>query len=610
MLCRLKEHHGLCLVLQLLLSVLAGHVVWTYLRMPLHGCFSFLLGVGIFFLFRNAVRVPCWLRVFSLFLAAAVVLAYHIVFNGNAAAPATQNYITDYSFFDLAAFGILAVVAEQALAQGLQRLRIFAERVVCRHKQLQGDAAYASLWDRLMRCPLWVYAGIMVLCWSPWLLVWYPGFIYGDSINSVMQALGKWSINNHFPVLYTMWVKLWLVIGIKLHSVNVGCFLYSASQMLLMAFALSYSARWMYRHSMHPVFCLLTMAWFALTPFFAQNNISMWKDPLFSAILLLLALKFYDVCLGQTALRGRTVVALIFLSLGLCFSRNNGAWLLLFCGMGFVILAVCQRRCAEKKRVYGLLSSVALSISIVSLVIQGPVFTSLHWNPSFAETVAVPLNQMVRVVCCKGTMSERNREFMNHLLPLDKCQEAYAPCLIDKYKWFPGFNADYLGKHKKEFFRNYLSMLVRNPKLAFEGWQLLTAGFWSPTHCTFFNGNVPCGNLKSLELLKKHGHGIWQRNLLENRFIDTRFLFSELDASFPLGAVFWLTLLIGILALKKGALPTFAALLPVFALDATLFLASPLFYWPRYGYAVILLLPVMLFLLLQLLQDKGEARAA
>lgn len=251
-----------------------------------------------------------------------------------------------------------------------------------------------------------------------------------------------------------------------------------------------------------------------------------------------------------------------------------------------------------------------LLVAIASIIIQGPVFAYLSWSPSYAETVPVPLNQMARIVYYNGTMSEDDREFMNKLLPLGRYKDAYAPCLIDKYKWFNEggvqFDANYLGTHKKEFFKTYFSMIASNPRLAFESWQLQTAGFWAPTRCAFFNSNMPMGNMNSLKATEKYGHGIWQRNLLENRFIDTRKLFSEYDASLPIGAVFWLVLLTAVVALKKGHLPTLVAVLPVLSLSATLFLAAPEYYWPRYGYALTLILPVVVFLLLQLCREREE----
>ena len=116
--------------------------------------------------------------------------------------------------------------------------------------------------------------------------------------------------------------------------------------------------------------------------------------------------------------------------------------------------------------------------------------------------------------------------------------------------------------------------------------------------------------MKGLKITAElYGHGIWQRNLLENRFTDTRKLFSELDATFPLGAVFWLVLLTAVVALKKGHLPALVAVLPLLSLSATLFLAAPYYYWPRYGYALTLMLPVVIFLLLQLCRERKDPAA-
>lgn len=130
MLSGIKAHQNLYFALLILFSVLAGHIVWIYLRLPQQGCFSFLLGAGIFFLLRNAVRVSWHLRAFSILFALAIVLAYHIVYSGNISARATQNYITDYSAFDFVAFAVLALVTGQALVHGLQKLGGLSSKLI------------------------------------------------------------------------------------------------------------------------------------------------------------------------------------------------------------------------------------------------------------------------------------------------------------------------------------------------------------------------------------------------------------------------------------------------------------------------------------------------
>ena len=145
-----------------------------------------------------------------------------------------------------------------------------------------------------MANPTWLLSASLVFCWPPWLFAWYPGFIYGDSISSIMQAQGLWGFNNHHPVCYTLWVKIWIVLGMAIHDVSFGIFLYSLSQMVLVAGTMVWGARWMHSKGVNAAWCVLTLAYFALTPFFAQNNISMWKDPLFSCAVFVLCVRLYD----------------------------------------------------------------------------------------------------------------------------------------------------------------------------------------------------------------------------------------------------------------------------------------------------------------------------
>ena len=45
------------LVLLVFFSVLSGHIIWEYLRFPIHGALSFLLGLGVFFLLRHPLSI-------------------------------------------------------------------------------------------------------------------------------------------------------------------------------------------------------------------------------------------------------------------------------------------------------------------------------------------------------------------------------------------------------------------------------------------------------------------------------------------------------------------------------------------------------------------------
>lgn len=121
----------LALLLLVFFSVLSGHLIWEYLRFPIHGAMSFLLGLGVFFLLRHPLSIRCTsLWAFSFLFALSLVLAKHIILGGSVTALSDTNYITAYSAKDLVALAVLVIV----LYQGLARLLIWV-----------GSFAYAML---------------------------------------------------------------------------------------------------------------------------------------------------------------------------------------------------------------------------------------------------------------------------------------------------------------------------------------------------------------------------------------------------------------------------------------------------------------------------------
>ncbi len=583
---------------EIFVSILAGHLIWFYLRNPTQGALSFLVGIGVFLLIRNHVRIeskPLW--IFAFFFALSLVLSSHIEIKGGMTGLWNKTYITDYSWLDVVAFAVFLYVIPQLVMHLLSWLgRVSASKVFLQDED--------SIWASLMKKPLWFYVLILVICWLPWALSWYPGFVYGDSISSVRQAQGLVGFNNHHPITYTLWLKIWLTMGKAIHDVTFGAALYTLAQMIIVAWGLAWSARWMFLKKVHPAYCVFTLAYFALTPFFAQNHISMWKDPFFSVAGLIFCMRLYDFFKDDAAITRKNLAWLGFFAVVICLFRNNGAYVTLFTAIALVCLCWFYRSESFKKKSLKI-SGALFALSAIVIVMQGPIFARLHMSPNFSETVGIPLNQMARIVTYDGKMSARNKEFMNHLLPIEKIKGLYSPGYVDKYKWARGFNQGYLNSHKKEFFSNYFSMVAKNPRLAFESWELQTVGFWSITHFTYETGNVSKGCLWCLKWWSKD-HGLKNKNLLENKFFNSRSVFSQYDATIPLGVITWLILLISVLSFARKNVQTQVALLPLLGLIATLLLASPWHYWERYGYWLSLALPMLLVMLVKEAQTRNS----
>ena len=85
---------------------------------------------------------------------------------------------------------------------------------------------------------------VLMLLWSPYLYVYYPGFIFGDSTANIAQALGQQPLTNHHPVAYVLFIRLCLRLGQHLGGLTMGLAIYSVIQMGIMALGIGLMVQW------------------------------------------------------------------------------------------------------------------------------------------------------------------------------------------------------------------------------------------------------------------------------------------------------------------------------------------------------------------------------
>ena len=177
-------------------------------------------------------------------------------------------------------------------------------------------------------------------------------------------------------------------------------------------------------------------------------------------------------------------------------------------------------------------------------IITGPIYQNLNLNGEPVESLGIFLNQMASVVSYNGNMSDFDREFMEHLLPLDRYEDTYRPCVVDLLKWDDEFSQDYLNTHIDDFWKTYFSMLVKNPRLYIEAWELNTFGYWAVNYweLNFDRENIKKGNLGDIISSKGTSTGIVPDNLLDTVLKNSEDIFPLNDASIALAVISWLIL--------------------------------------------------------------------
>lgn len=597
-----KDERAVLLIKKLIsisFSFFSALFVQKYMRLPDNGFLWILIAALLYYLFSNKILLDKKSDVFlallfSVALSVANIGGYHIVTNGNFYwGLMTENYISHYTEIDFVGFAILTLVFYRGFGHVCRLINSVSHKVDLKEEYKKVRFEYCI-----------VVAVFIFIFWLPYFLVYYPGFIFPDSLLSIYQALGE-PLNNHHPIMYTLFIKGCISVGMMVKDITLGCALYTLIQMVYIAFCLGYMICWLKNKGLSVRFCLVIMAGFAFLPFIAQNSIAMWKDPIFSATILLWSLHLLDYVISKG-----TVVFLdrfyIFKSclmiLLICFSRNNGFYLILFSEIIFITFLVIEK---NKECLIGI-KKLSVSTGIILMcvyVITGPVYSRMGIVDEPVEGLGIFLNQMARVIAYEGKMDEEDRQFMDSILPLEKYPSTYRPCVVDRLKWDEDFNQEYLNEHLNEFISTYFSLLIKNPKLYIEAWILNTFGYWAPNYWEFFSDK---GNIEKGELTSDWDHkGIESKNLLGNIDVNWNAIFDFHGTTIYLAVINWLVLFLFVIIIIKRR-NYIIALAPSLGLIATLFIATPYVYWERYGLAEYYLLPVYIFMLCTIMKKHKD----
>lgn len=583
----------------LIISLLCGSYFVEYMRIPHNGFIWFAVCIVIYLLFIRQKKSQTLLEkygffAFSFIFSVFLVLGYHIKTNFELyEGLMDSNYRTPYSINDLFALFFLTILWVLIFKSVFYYIKKISANISLTKNT--GISNYKH----------WLIGALCLsAAWIPYFLIYYPGFIFGDSLASIFQALEFWGLSNHHPILYTFFIKGCLTIGMGLKDINLGCAIYTILQMLYISFILSYLVCWIRNKGISPRICVGLMVFFAFVPFIPLNSIAMWKDPIFSASLTLWTLLLFDFVLSNGSIikeKPRFIPIYIITLLILCFSRNNGFYIVLFSIVAFIFIIAINRR---KKILYHTKKLLLSTISVAVFVgfITGPVYTHFDLQGEPVESLGIFLNQMARVAALDGNMSASDAAYMDALLPLEEYPSTYRPCVVDLLKWDENFDQDYLNNHLSDFIKTYFSLFIKNPVCYIDAWELNTFGYWAVNiwELNFDTGNIRKGNLNELDKYKEWG--ITQTNLLDNGYIDLTQIFSIDNSILSLAIINWFIFFIILLMIIMKKTKWGIAIAPSFGLIITLFIATPYAYWQRYGLAEYYLLPFYILLTLFVLK--------
>lgn len=433
-----------------------------------------------------------------------------------------------------------------------------------------------------------LFAGLL-LCWLPWFLYNYPGVMTPDSISQFSQAAGLIPYSSHHSLIHTLLFKLFYRIGSGITgSVNAGIACYILFQMLTLAATETCCLSLLSGKGLPKWMLLIWFLFWGLIPYNGIYAVTMWKDVLFSAFVLLYALVLYQLlsAQNQSFRENLRLYCLLFLSGWLtCMLRSNGLYVFIFM-LPFVLIAF-RRRLKS-------MAALQLFILILALLVKGPVFD--HFGvakPHFTESLSIPLQQVARVVTEGRSLTEEQEALIAQVVDISLIPDYYDPVISDPVKALVIYNnADYLTEHKGEFLRLWAELLVKYPRDYIEAFIDQTRGYWYPAPA----------DMRTNEGMSPNGVGLSWPHLLRGQLpVKISEILLKMPDLFPvygllwsIGAFTWLMLFLFVFQFLYGDRKYLLLYLPFIGTILTLLLATPVASDLRYAYPIFLGMPLML----------------
>lgn len=523
--------------------------------------------------------------IFSLLFAIMCILDRNVTYTHETPVTLANAYITTIGIIDVILVPVITLIMYVA---------------ICVVKLLISKIAPFCVLDKERNVKWFVFlisfVAIMI-CWIPYMMSYWPGGIYNDTLYSIHIALHKQPMDNQNTVLYALiWRFFFWVGGILKQGDYGGLKLFTVTSMVTLAATLSYFVFWLYKKGIRTWLLVCFNILFMFAPVFPFYGISLWKDTPFGIVVFLYTMLLYDMSRSSDELKitTRSMVMFLVFSVLIVFLRNNGIYIIIITSI--CLLMAIRKKSADFKRI--LIATLALIVGII--IVKGPVYSALKIEKSATvESMGIPLQQVAYIVATEGNISVEDEEVIESIMSVDDWRYLYNPIVVDTIKFAPSFDGEYFNTHVSDFLKMYIHVCLRNPVKAVKGYLLSTLGFWDVWQSS-----------SSAYICKDHTA---QSEYFMSDYVEYYFDFSWDDIVSPRhyissGLVAFIMLWALFLALgTKGNVRKIVPIIPGLALWGTLMVATPLAFSFRYIFPVFLCIPIYIMCVCkEFLEDKGE----
>lgn len=328
------------------------------------------------------------------------------------------------------------------------------------------------------RFPFLFYMGVILLCWLPLLIAFYPGMFNYDLNTEYRQFYyGEWDYRH--PLLYIVLCYGVYHLGRIIGQPEFALFLVTVLRMLSFAAALAYSCVFLQRRRAPRWALLLLTGAYALLPVFSVMAVSSAKDTPFTAAVIALTLMSIEMMEDPVSFfKNRRRCALYLLMIVLAWHlRKNGVAVM-------VLLPLTIALVRGRRRQAAVLCAVGVAASLLLGSGLQAIFKPFD-QPAF-QLYSLPAQQLARVYQ-SGSLSEEDKAEI-HSWYVDEYGLTVYPHLADAAKGY--LDQERLKEHSGDFLRLWARLGKGHPKPYAEAFLLLNIGSWYPddlSHSEIYN---------------------------------------------------------------------------------------------------------------------------
>ena len=316
---------------------------------------------------------------------------------------------------------------------------------------------------------IWIF---IFLCWLPYFILLYPGYMFVDAAYAQMPQLFSGKFNTHHPLFttfYMYFIKFYYNLsnnGILSLALYVLFF-----QMLPLSFIYAYMINKLNQlYSMNKIVVVFLILFIALYPVNPLMSILIEKGILFIIFFILFMIKMIELVENKELLKSKKyIIQLIIIGTVFCLTRNNVIYDLIFV-VPFMLLF------AKRYRKYILLSFTGIFIGYMLLNTALIKVTDAR-KGEFRESMSLPVQQLARVY--KYHKAELNEDEINFIEKMMKDKEAlnrYEPKVSNNVK----FRTNSIFFKTKEFIVGYTKLGIKYPVTYLNSFLIMSSAILYP----------------------------------------------------------------------------------------------------------------------------------